>query len=220
LRQSISSLPEDLQDIEIAGGDKGVSVSPRIDGLPVGEIARNVGGESYQFDAQSFFQINHELLEPLILEATKQASGETAVDLYCGVGLFTVPLARRFAHVLGVEANAHAASFARRNLDQPRFSNARIVTQRVSEWLQVKASSVAPVDLVLLDPPRTGVEEDAINGLIDLKPRRIVYVSCDPATLARDLRALLAGGYRLDSVAAFDMFPQTHHVETVVHLTG
>ena len=117
------------------------------------------------------------------------------------------------------EFSTYAAAFARRNLDQARLSNSRIVTQRVSEWLQVKASSVAPVDLVLLDPPRTGVEEDAINGLIDLKPLRIVYVSCDPATLARDLKKLIAGGFSLDSILAFDMFPQTHHVETVAHLS-
>jgi tRNA/tmRNA/rRNA uracil-C5-methylase (TrmA/RlmC/RlmD family) len=74
------------------------------------------------------------------------------------------------------------------------------------------------VDFVLLDPPRAGAEGAAVEGLLNLKPRRIAYVSCDPATLARDLRALTVGGYHLDSLSAFDMFPQTHHVETVAHL--
>lgn len=75
-------------------------------------------------------------------------------------------------------------------------------------------------DFLLLDPPRTGAESRAISGIVRLKPKRICYVSCDPATLARDLKKLIAGGYSITSIQAFDMFPQTHHVETVVHLTG
>ena len=78
----------------------------------------------------------------------------------------------------------------------------------------------SPLDFLLLDPPRTGAESRVIAGILNLKPRRISYVSCDPATLARDLKKLIAGGYTLDSLVAFDMFPQTHHVETIVQLKG
>jgi 23S rRNA (uracil1939-C5)-methyltransferase len=148
------------------------------------------------------------------------ATGGTAVDLYCGVGLFTLPLARRFARVAAVEGNASVTEFARRNLAAAGLANASVHTARVGDWLAAHAARLAPVDFLLLDPPRAGAEPETIAGILALRPRRIAYVSCDPATLARDLRALLDAGYALDSVRAFDMFPQTHHVETVVHLTA
>ncbi|MDX6271283.1 MAG: rRNA (uracil1939-C5)-methyltransferase [Acidobacteriota bacterium] len=154
------------------------------------------------------------------LSRESNALGETAVDLYCGVGLFTLPLARRFARVAAVEGNAAATGFARRNLAAAGLTNASVHTARVGEWLAAHAPSLPPVDFLLLDPPRAGAEPEALNGILLLRPRRIAYVSCDPATLARDLRALFDAGYTLDSIRAFDMFPQTHHVETVVHLTA
>ena len=153
----------------------------------------------------------------LIREATKDVRGETAIDLYCGVGLFTLPLARRFDKVIGVESNRTSAEFARRNLENTQLSNARVINARVDDWLQGYSRPLT-VDFLLLDPPRTGVEPSVIDGILALRPKQISYVSCDPATLARDLRPLLAAGYYLESVAAFDMFPQTHHVETVVRL--
>ena len=144
--------------------------------------------------------------------------GETALDLYCGVGLFTLPLARRFFRVIGVESDGPAANYARINLANADLNNASISTARVSEWLKHSALERGMTDLVLLDPPRTGAEPGVIAGILSLEPKLISYVSCDPATLARDLKDLLAGGYHLVSIIAFDMFPQTHHVETVVHL--
>jgi 23S rRNA (uracil1939-C5)-methyltransferase len=210
---------QDAADIEAAAGEEDVSVVPTLAGLSAAEISRRIGDNSYQYNAASFFQVNHELLEPLVSEAINDAGGETAVDLYCGVGLFTLALARRFQRVAAVEANPTAARFARRNLNQAGISNTKVVTDRVGDWLRAKAGAIAPVDFLLLDPPRAGVEDGAIETLLNLRPRRLSYVSCDPATLARDLNALLGGGYSLDSVRAFDMFPQTHHVETVSHLS-
>ncbi len=90
----------------------------------------------------------------------------------------------------------------------------------MGDWLAANASQMRRADFVLLDPPRAGAEPEAVRGIINLKPAHISYVSCDPATLARDLRLLLDAGYHVDSLRAFDMFPQTHHVETVVHLFG
>jgi 23S rRNA (uracil1939-C5)-methyltransferase len=211
---------EGAEEFQAVAGDDGVSLLPPLAAADAGERYRDIAGERYRFNADCFFQINHALLEPLLRAALSDATGETAVDLYCGVGLFTLPLARRFAHVTGIEGNAAACDFARRNLAEAGLANASIKTSSVGEWLARNARSLAPIDFVLLDPPRAGAEPEALQGILDLQPRRIAYVSCDPATLARDLRALCAAGYKLDSLAAFDMFPQTHHVEIVAHLTS
>jgi 23S rRNA (uracil1939-C5)-methyltransferase len=150
--------------------------------------------------------------------ATADERSGTALDLYSGVGLFTLPLARTFARVIAVEGNAAAARYARRNLADASLTGARVETSAVGPWLASNAERLDTADFILLDPPRAGAEPETIAGIVRLRPRHVSYVSCDPATLARDLRALLDAGYRLDSVRAFDMFPQTHHVETVVHL--
>lgn len=212
------SLPEGASEFQAVAGDDGSSLSPPAAELPTREVSRRIGAHRYSFSADGFFQINHELLEQLIATALDNAQGNTAVDLYCGAGLFTLPLARKFKRVFGVEANSTAISFARRNLEEAGSDNVTLEATRVSEWLAAGGERVAPVDFVLLDPPRAGAEDNAIEGILALRPQRISYVSCDPATLARDLKGLIAGGYRLDAIAAFDMFAQTHHVETVVHL--
>ncbi|HEY0083560.1 MAG TPA: class I SAM-dependent RNA methyltransferase [Pyrinomonadaceae bacterium] len=208
------------EEFQAVAGDDGVSLLPPLAEDDARERFRDLAGERYRFDADCFFQINHALLEPLLAEALGSAQGEHAFDLYCGVGLFTLPLARRFARVTAVEGNASATNFARRNLSDAGLTNASVHTARVGDWLSEHAGSHAPVDFLLLDPPRAGAEPEALAAIIALRPRRISYVSCDPATLARDLRALSDAGFALDSLRAFDMFPQTHHVETVVHLTA
>jgi tRNA/tmRNA/rRNA uracil-C5-methylase (TrmA/RlmC/RlmD family) len=208
------------KDIRAAIGENDVSVAPPLAGYQATDVSLSVGDERYWFNADSFFQTNPDLLGALTDAALAQTKGKVAVDLYCGAGLFTLPLARRFERVVGVEVNSRATGFALRNLQRARLGNAEIVAADVGRWLKEHSRSFEPVDFLLLDPPRTGAENVVINGILDLRPRHISYVSCDPATLARDLKKLLAGGYALESVAAFDMFPQTHHVETVVHLTA
>lgn len=214
------ALPDGLKHIDVVVGDNGVSVAPEFVDFHMTEVSLKIFDEVYSYNAEAFFQINQDLLAPLIATALPNVHGEAALDLYCGVGLFTLPLARRFSRVLGIEANPVASRFARRNLQQARLGNAKIVTSTVSEWLRANVRTHGSVDFVLLDPPRVGAESVVIKSILDLHPKRISYVSCDPATLARDLRKLLAAGYLLDSIAAFDMFPQTHHVETVTHLTS
>lgn len=220
LREQIrnSALSSELTEFQAVAGDEGVSLAPRFNEQQAQEVSRKIAGHSYRFSAEGFFQINHSLLEPLVAAAIKDARGETAIDLYCGAGLFTIPLAERFSRVFGVEANAEAIGFARRNVEDARLRNATFSVSTVAEWLEEQSERHAPVDFVLLDPPRSGAEDDAVRGILALRPRAISYVSCDPATLARDLKVLLADDYSLDSIAAFDMFPQTHHVETVVRL--
>ena len=240
-------LPPDAAEFEAVAVDSGGALAPAVEPEDEREQTRTVAGERYRFDAGCFFQINHSLLEPLVREglrdvvednegetagdaveetageveseAAKFVSGETALDLYAGVGLFTLPLARRFARVVSVEGNAASTTYARRNLSDAGLTNAHVETGAVGEWLARNAERLGSVDFILLDPPRAGAEPEAVRGIIALNPRHVSYVSCDPATLARDLHALNASGYRLASVRAFDMFPQTHHVETVVHLS-
>jgi 23S rRNA (uracil1939-C5)-methyltransferase len=249
-------LPDDARDFRAVVGDEGVSVAPAGVRSPtvregydptgksgeVRDITRTIHGERYRLNAASFFQANTDLLPQLIDAAIGEAKGETAIELYCGVGLFTLPLARQFKHVVGVEADKAAAKFARDNLANAGLGNAGVADRNVSFWLEdnalewleknMECGDLSPLfekrrqvaalqnklDFLLLDPPRTGAESRVITGILNLNPDRVSYVSCDPATLARDLKKLLAGGYTLDSLAAFDMFPQTHHVEVVAHL--
>ncbi len=213
-----AGLSTESAEIEIVAGDEGASLSPPIDDDEIVDVSRTILGHRYYFSARTFFQINHELLPALIEYAIGDASGESAVDLYCGVGLFTLPLSRRFTKVIGVESHPVAVEYAGRNLENAGAGNARVERAQVAEWLEEHAADNAGVDFVLLDPPRTGAERGVIDAILSLRPGRISYVSCDPATLARDLRALTEYGYRLDRIKAFDMFPQTHHVETVAHL--
>ncbi len=209
--------PVTLRDISAVAGDEGISLRPPVGPFEQREVTRTIGGETYHFSAEAFFQINHDLLPLLIREALGSLKGKIAIDLYCGVGLFTLPLARQFEQVIGVEANEVASDYAWLNVEFADLDNVEIATLDVGEWLKYYRS-FEPIDLLLLDPPRTGVENRVITGMLNLRPQRIVYVSCDPATLARDLKKLIAGGYVLDSVVAFDMFPQTHHVETLARL--
>jgi 23S rRNA (uracil1939-C5)-methyltransferase len=242
-RMAGGSLP-DARDFRAVLGDEGVSISPPLrgssptvredlDSQDVRDITRTLHGESYHFNAESFFQANDALVPQLIDTAVGDAKGETAVELYSGVGLFTLPLARRFSRVIAVESDTAAAKFARESLASAGLTNADVATRDVGVWLEdVKrhdlsrlsnASAAAlknQIDFILLDPPRVGAESRVIAGVLGLRPRRISYVSCDPATLSRDLKKLMAGGYHLAAISAFDMFPQTHHVETVAQLVA
>jgi len=211
-----SRFPTELKHLDVVGGENGVSFAPAFAEFETNELSLTISGEVYNYNAEAFFQINPSLLGPLIDFALRDASGDTVVDLYCGAGLFTLPLSRRFNRVIGVEANSAAARFARRNLQRAGLSNARVIAASVTDWF--RNTGLDRVDFILLDPPRAGAESAVIKGMLDLHPADISYVSCDPATLARDLKKLLAGGYVINSLAAFDLFPQTHHVETVVRL--
>ena len=211
-------VPDDLKHLDAVVGDNGVSLAPAFADFHTKELSLTVGEETYNYSAAGFFQVNQEVLRDVIKFALNNLVGETALDLYCGVGLFTLPLARRFRTVIGVESNSVATRFARRNLQQVQLLNANIVTAPVTDWFRTTSSTSDTVDFVLLDPPRAGAESAVIKGILDLKPSRICYVSCDPATLGRDLKKLIAGGFEVEAISGFDMFPQTHHVETVVQL--
>jgi 23S rRNA (uracil1939-C5)-methyltransferase len=203
--------------IDAACGDNGTlsTFSPQID-LENKEITLTAAGASYRFSAEAFFQGNKYLIETLIATAIGDASGEYALDLYSGVGLFTLPLARRFKRVTAVEDHPLAVEFARKNIANAALGNVEVVTKPVGKYLSERSGD--EIDFALLDPPRFGTEKRTVLDLIRLRPRIVSYVSCDPSVLARDLRRFLDDGYTIESITAIDLFPQTHHVETVVRL--
>jgi 23S rRNA (uracil1939-C5)-methyltransferase len=203
-------------EIEAANSSESVSVYSAEIVEPTEELSFDVNGNRYFYDATTFFQGNPYLIEQLAKAATMNVSGATALDLYCGVGLFTLPLAAKFERVIGVEGNAKAVDFAEKSVENARLENVRFGREDVREWLAQNESET--IDFVLLDPPRAGTEKETIESILKIKPREISYVSCEPSTLARDLRVLHDGGYRIESIVALDLFPQTHHVETVVRL--
>lgn len=205
------------QKIEIEAANVGEDVSVYSSELiePTQELMFSASGENYFYDATAFFQGNPFLIESLIDTALREASGKFALDLYCGVGLFTLPLARKFEKVFGIEAGGKAIEFARKNIEHARLENADVFAENVGEWL---AENGAEADFILLDPPRSGTEKEVIENILKIAPNEISYVSCEPSTLARDLRLLCESVYEIQSITAIDLFPQTHHIETVVRL--
>lgn len=198
-----------------ASGGKTSVYSPELV-EPTTELVFQADGERYFYNATSFFQGNPFLIEKMIETALENAEGTTALDLFCGVGLFSLPLARKFAKVYAAEANEKAVEFAEKNVANAALSNLEFFAEDVSEF--ILRENFGAVDYVLLDPPRTGAEPKIIENLLKIAPLKITYVSCDPATLARDLK-ILGEKYAIDEITAFDLFPQTHHVETIVQLT-
>ncbi len=168
----------------------------------------------YRVSRGSFFQVNRFLTRQLIEVALRSAEGETALDLYAGVGFFSLPLARQFAKMTSVESGAGAVRDLRFNAERAGVS-VEAAPESVDSYLS--RVQTAP-DFVLADPPRSGLGKLVVNRLIELQPRQIAIVACDPATLARDLAALIANGYRFERLTMVDLFPQTFHIEAVALL--
>ncbi len=204
-------------EIEAATGEDGrVSIASEEFIESPAELSFAVNGDTYTYSSDTFFQANKSLIGELINVAIGGASGEMAFDLYCGVGLFTLPLARHFGTVLAVEENTTAVDFAKRNVAAAGLDNAKVVAKSVNKFLS--ENKTKKIDFILIDPPRAGTEKHVINAIAALKPAQISYVSCEPSILARDLRILIDAGYAIKQITALDLFPQTHHVETVVRL--
>lgn len=180
------------------------------------ELSFSGSGETWLYSARTFFQANHFLVEPLVEAAVGDAGGDLAYDLYSGVGLFTLPLARRFRKVVAVEGAVESVEFAKRNAARSGLENIEHISASAGRFL--RHSGRQDIDLLVLDPPRSGTEKGTIDTIAELKPRLISYISCEPSMLARDLRVLLDSGYRIDALFAIDLFPQTHHIETVARL--
>jgi len=172
----------------------------------------------YRVSAGAFFQVNRYLVDELVSVVTGNARGDIALDLYAGVGLFSAALAPSFHHIFAVEASQTSHADFVQNVP----ANVKAVGARTEDYLMSDYLSGRPVrkspDLVVLDPPRTGAGKAVTRSLVELGAPRVRYVSCDPATLARDLAPLLAAGYHIEEAHLFDLFPGTFHIESVMLL--
>jgi len=170
-------------------------------------------GQRWRVSHGSFFQANRHLTDELVGVVTAGQTGATAIDLYSGVGLFTLPLATQFAGVAAVEGNPEAAA----DLSHNAVAHAGVRVHNMSA-LSYMAQVSGAIDLLVCDPPRNGLGAPLVEAIRNANPLRIHLVACDPATLGRDLKLLLPGLYTVEEVHLFDLFPQTYHLETVVKL--
>jgi 23S rRNA (uracil1939-C5)-methyltransferase len=169
---------------------------------------------SYRVDHGAFFQVNRWLVDALVEQVTAGQSGSLAWDLFAGVGLFARQLTTAFAQVVAVESSPSAVRALQENL---KGTSATAVQTATLDFLRRPRKGDCP-DLIVADPPRAGLGPEITALIAQIAAPALVYVSCDPATLARDLSALIATGYRIESITLADLFPQTFHLETVVHL--
>jgi len=201
---------------ELFCGDQEVRVSalPAHDQSPV-EL--RVGDERLGISPGVFAQSNGPLLGALAAAVLSAAGeGSFAFDLFAGAGFFTLGLARRFARVTAVESSPAAVGDLEANLRAAGIANARVLPERLEVAFERGLFGDERPEVVVLDPPRTGLPPGSSDALAELAPRRIVYLACDPATQARDARYLTGGGYEVTRIQAFDLFPQTPHVESLV----
>lgn len=215
--------------IDLACGDGNqVSYAPLVEGLPHGELKRRIGSFEYRFDARCFFQGHAGLLEELVEVVVGPSTGGSAADLYGGVGLFALPLARRYSRVVMVEGDRIATRFARKNAraNLPDYAEPaesaggggglEIVGQAVETW--VASGLAGGFDRIVVDPPRDGLSAAVRRLIVEHPPARLTYVSCHPAALGRDLKELVST-LEIESLVLLDLFPQTGHMEAVVQLT-
>ena len=182
-------------------------------------IEENILGLTYRISPLAFFQVNPtqtEVLYKKIIELADLSGQDQVLDLYCGTGSITLQLARAAGWVLGIESHPEAIRDAKINAEINNITNVEFITGKVEDSLPEWLTQGLKIDLVVLDPPRKGCEPKVIEALQTLLPPRIIYVSCNPATLARDLSLLSSSGYKVQYIQPVDMFPWTGHVETVV----
>jgi 23S rRNA (uracil1939-C5)-methyltransferase len=185
-------------------------------------ITESLDGVTFQISANSFFQTNTvqaERLFAIVAEACALQGHETVLDLYAGTGAISLLLARRAARVYGIELSAAAVADAGRNARANGIDNCTFLTGEVRHVLPTLANDGVRPEVVVADPPRAGFHPKALTTLATLAPGRLVYVSCNPSTLARDIADLVRQGYRLEWVQPVDMFPQTPHIEAVARLS-
>ena len=205
LAVSSTYLAPDGQSLNLSGNDA---------------LVYTVLGKEFLVSPESFFQVNLPVAEEMlrhVLSLVEKRADLNILELYSGVGLFTRFLAPHANQLTAIESSPSACFDFVTNLDE--FDNISLYEGAVEVILPGLKDQLDPVDLVVLDPPRAGLNAKARQALIDLAPQQVIYISCDPSTLARDLKHLAEAGYRLQSLHAFDMFPQTAHVETVVLLS-
>jgi len=176
-------------------------------------ITYEIKGQIFKVSARSFFQVNTAMAEAMvdhILTHLSLPEEAVLVDAYCGVGLFSAFLAPRVRSLVGIEVSPSACEDFAANLDA--FDHVALYEAPVEDVLPVLEDKP---DVILVYPPRSGLDRQVVDGILSLMPEQLVYVSCDPATLSRDLNRLISGGYSLIQITPFDLFPQTYHIESV-----
>jgi 23S rRNA (uracil1939-C5)-methyltransferase len=181
--------------------------------LGPGELRYGTKAGALRVSGGSFFQVNRFMVDELVSIVTAHRSGEVALDLYAGVGLFSGALSKVFGHTVAVESSHSAAT----DLAYNSGPNVKTVRATVDEYLAGRGAKMRP-DLVVVDPPRAGLGDRVARAVAKMNAKRVTYVSCDPATLARDLVTLIAGGWRVERLHLVDLFPQTYHIESVMEL--
>jgi len=183
-------------------------------------LQEEFAGLTFFLRPDTFFQVNTETAEALcynILDRLALTGSETVVDAYCGVGTFTLPLGKQAKQVIGIESQASAIAQGKQNAE---YNQIRNVTFEVGKVEKILPQLETTPDVVFLDPPRKGCDRTVLDTLLAIAPQKIVYLSCCPATLARDLKSLAEGGYELAEIQPADFFPHTAHVECAVFLEG
>lgn len=209
-----------------------VNVNKRSDNVILGEHTLTLWGEPalqdslcgnvFRLSPHAFYQVNHAQTERLYTYALEQAAltgQETVIDLYCGAGTITLALAEKAKRVIGVEIVPEAIENAKENAARNGIQNVEFLCADAGQAAMLLAERGERPDVLTVDPPRKGLDEQAVEAICQMQPPKIVYVSCDPATLARDVKRFSEGGYQVVSAHAFDLFPRTKHVETVVQLS-
>jgi 23S rRNA (uracil1939-C5)-methyltransferase len=177
------------------------------------DLPMSVLGEEFRVSAPAFFQVNTHMAETMVthlMDLLPLKHNSIVLDIYCGVGLFSAFIAPRVARLIGIELDPFAADDFIYNLDA--HENVEIYQAAAEEVLP--ELDVQP-DLILVDPPRAGLDKAALDAILSMQPDSLAYISCDPATLSRDAKRLIAGGYRLTQITPFDLFPQTYHIESI-----
>ncbi len=181
-----------------------------------------VGPFKFKISPKSFFQINAtqaEILNEKILEYANLSGEETVIDSYCGTATISIYVAKQAEKVYGIEVEKSAVRDAKINCESNGISNLKLFTGKAEEWLYKWRRSGEGVHLIMVDPPRRGCSSKVLKGIIKIKPKKIIYISCNPATLARDLKYLTKDDdYKLEKVLPIDMFPQTSHIECIASL--
>lgn len=208
------------------------NINPKIGNTILGDECITLYGKNYIIDTlcdlqfmigpKSFYQVNHDMCEKLYQSAIKIANLKTndiIIDAYCGIGTIGLIAAKKVAKVYGVEIIDEAIINAKNNAKINNITNANFVCEKaeiqIVKWMQ---EAIKP-NVIFVDPPRKGLEFTLIDTIVKMKINKVIYISCDPATLARDLKVFIDNGYRLEYVKPFDLFPQTNHVETLVFLS-
>jgi 23S rRNA (uracil1939-C5)-methyltransferase len=211
----LESKDHEAPELEI---EAGISVTHVYEGNTVviagsDHIIMNVLGRDFKVSASSFFQVNTDMMGKMVehlLAKLPVTESTSLLDVYCGVGLFSAFFAPKCKTVIGIEASESSSEDFTVNLDE--FDNVELYEANAEDAIP---HLEAKPDIVLVDPPRAGLDKVVVDGILKLNPSRVAYVSCDPSTLARDAARLINGGYKLKEVTPFDLFPQTYHIESI-----